>query len=445
MAVTVSWDDTKMPRRRCYGPGLADRWRVDVDEATRLLFGGTLRKLRDEANMSQSRLAQRANVSQPTLSRFETGSQAPDEAIAARLDEILDTGGKLRRLVTEAREVEDMRRRGLLGMLGGVALSGVEGVLETVRRQLDSAMAGPITEDDAVELERAADRYSRQVGRLPAEQLLPEMLTDLVDARQHLEVASDGVRPRLLRVCSLLSGLAATSLVAAGYWADAERYWRTAQRFARHSGDREVACLVASKRSVLSLYMPAGHPATALGIADDALGWSAGRISAGSVSALAARAQGLALLGDRTGARATLAALETTCEHLDDRYTAGPTTWTWSETRLHHVRSFVHSHGGHIREAVAAQDVALRSYERPLSTGAVQVQMHRARSIIASGDPSQGVRHIVTMLERIEPSFRHGYVGTSAKFALQALPDKAKRLPDVRHARELISSGAAAS
>lgn len=413
-------------------------------------FGEALRRMRAKHGYSQPQLAAMIPLSQASLSRYETGKQTPDRATADRLDEVLAAGGRLsalaeaqRRagLLAEVEEVEeDMHRRALLGMVGGVALSGVESVFEPVRQQLDTALAGPITEDDAVEWERAADHYSRQAGRLPAEQVLPELLTDLVDVRRHLEVASDGVRSRLLRVCALLSGLAATSLVAAGCWADAERYWRTAQRAARHSGDCEVACLVAGKRGVLSLFMPAGNPATVLGIADEAQGWSKGRISPGSVNALAARAQGLALLGDRMGARATLTELETAFEQLDDRYNAaGSTAWSWSETRLHHARSFVHSHGGNVREAVAAQEVALRSYERPLSTGAVQVQMHRARSIIASGDPSQGVRHIVIMLERIEPSFRQGYVGTSAEFALRALPDKAKRLPEVRQVREMIS------
>jgi hypothetical protein len=253
---------------------------------------------------------------------------------------------------------------------------------------------------------------------------------------------SDAVRPRLLRVCALLSGLAATSLVGAGHWAEAERYWRTAQRADRLSGDREVACLVASKRGMLSLYMPAGDPAIVLGIIDEAIGWGEGRITAGSVNALAARAQGLALVGDGAGARATLGEVETTFEQLDDRYTTvGWTEWSWPEPRLHHVRSFVYSHGGNVRDAVAAQDVALAAYDRPLSPGAVQVQMHRARSIIASGDPSQGVRHVVTMLEQIEPSFRHGFVGTSAEFALHALPENARRLPTVQQARELISGG----
>lgn len=413
-----------------------------MDEATRRQFGETLRQMRMDARISQHRLALQVPISQTALSRYECGSQTPDPTTVARLDELLDTGGALGRLVADASEAEDMRRRtALKGVVGGVAL-GAEDVLEPVRRQLDAALAGPITDDDVVEWERAADRYSRQVGRLPAERVLPDLMIDLADVRRQLETVSEGVRPRLLQVCALLSGLTASSLVGAGYWSEAERYWRVAQRAARFSGDREIACLIASKRGGLSMYMPAGSPATVLGIIDDALGWSGDRVTAGSVNALAARAQGLALFGDPAGARTTLAELETSFEKLDDRYTSvGWTEWSWPEPRLHHVRSFVYSHGGNVREAVAAQDVALAAYERPFSTGAVQVQMHRARSIIASGDPSQGVRHIVTMLERIEPSFRHGFVGTSAEFALHALPEKAKRLPAVRQARELISGG----
>jgi hypothetical protein len=45
------------------------------------------------------------------------------------------------------------------------------------------------------------------------------------------------------------------------------------------------------------------------------------------------------------------------------------------------------------------------------------------------------------MLNQVGSSFRHDYVGTSAEFALNALPDKAKLLPEVRDVRALISQG----
>jgi hypothetical protein len=199
-----------------------------------------------------------------------------------------------------------------------------------------------------------------------------------------------------------------------------------------------VSCLIAGRRAVLTLYAPGENAATAVSIADDSLARAEGQISTAATSALAARAQGLALLGDRAGARATLAALENTFERLNND-SATWTAWSWREPRLHHVRSFVHSYLGNIREAVAAQDTALASYTRPQAPGAAQVRIHRAMSIIASGDPPQGARYLVNALESVDPAFRRGSLRTSAEHALRALPDRARQLPEVRRARQLTS------
>lgn len=329
-------------------------------------------------------------------------------------------------------EDDDMRRRTLLASAGGAMLSGVIDALEPVRRQVDAVLAGPVTEDDAMEWGRAAERHSRLVGRFPIEQVLPGILADLSEISRHVEIAPDSLRPRLQGCSARLTGLSAVSLAGAGYWADAERYWRLAERAARLSGDQLVRSLVASDRAVFSIYIPGSSPAEILRLADDALSWTRGSISKGLAGALAARAQILSLVGDRTGAYSELGELENVFERLDG---------AWPEARVHHVRSFVYSHVGTVRESLAAQDHALASYPHPSSPGSVQIHMHRARSIIASGDISYGVQHIATMMNQVESSFRHGYVGTSAEFALDALPDKAKLLPEVRDVRALISQG----
>lgn len=138
-----------------------------------------------------------------------------------------------------------MRRRALLGAAGGLVLGGALANLDPVRRQLDAALGGPITKHDATEWERAADVYSHFVGTVPADQLLPGLLTDLDDARQHLDRAPEGLRPQLARSCALFGGLAAVSLVGVGQWTEAGRFWRLADRAARLSGDREVSSLIA--------------------------------------------------------------------------------------------------------------------------------------------------------------------------------------------------------
>ncbi|MBB6379725.1 hypothetical protein BKA01_007000 [Pseudonocardia eucalypti] len=368
------------------------------------------------------------------------------------MDDLLNAGGALRALADQAQslswpddpgEEEDMRRRALLAGAGGAVLGGALSALDPVRRDTEAALGGPVAEHDAVEWERAADEYALLVNQLPAQRLLPELLVDLDDARQHLDRAPERLKPRLARVCALFGGIAALSLVGAGYWREAGRYWRLAERAARLSGDRTLSCVIGGRRSVFSLYAPGSTPDTALALSSDALAWSDGQPNAGTASALATRAQVLAMQGDRAGARNSLNDLEAVFDRLDDDVTRGPghREWSWPETRLRHVQSFVHSHLG-AREAADAQDAALALYTYPSSLGAAQVRCHQAMSMIVSGDPTTGVRHVVDVLESLDPSFRRGFVKTSAVRALRALPERAAGLPEVRQARELLGASA---
>jgi transcriptional regulator with XRE-family HTH domain len=59
-------------------------------------FGAALRRLREAAGMSQPELARRVHVSQSSLSRYESGLQAVDPMMAARLDNLLRADGELR-------------------------------------------------------------------------------------------------------------------------------------------------------------------------------------------------------------------------------------------------------------------------------------------------------------------------------------------------------------
>ncbi|MFD2420453.1 helix-turn-helix domain-containing protein [Amycolatopsis pigmentata] len=58
-------------------------------------FGTMLRQFRQDAGLSQPVLARHAHISQSTLSRYETGLQAVEPDIAARLDELLHANGAL--------------------------------------------------------------------------------------------------------------------------------------------------------------------------------------------------------------------------------------------------------------------------------------------------------------------------------------------------------------
>lgn len=59
------------------------------------LFGHVLRRMREQAGLSQPALAREVYVSQSTLSRMETGQRAADRALVQLLDKTLHAEGKL--------------------------------------------------------------------------------------------------------------------------------------------------------------------------------------------------------------------------------------------------------------------------------------------------------------------------------------------------------------
>jgi hypothetical protein len=348
-------------------------------------------------------------------------------------------------LVGEMSEEDDMRRRVALGLPALPLLGGVLSSAEPVRRRVDAALSFPTTEHDVTEGEQVADEYARLVNQVPAERLFPQLLPDLDEFQGRVESANDDLKPRLARVCALLNGIAAISLLHAGYWLEADRYWRTARRTATYSGDSVLGSLISGRRAVHSMCSPGRSRSSVLSLADDALAMGADTPSSGTASGWAARAQVLALYGDRSGARDALSRLEAEFERLPEATRADTTTlWGWSERRLLQVRSFTHSYTGDVREAEKAQDAVLPLYPPSswgaTSWGAAQVRFHQAACMIVSGDPSQGARHIVEVFEAIPPEFRNGDLKSAAGFALEKLPGHAERIPAVRQARELMGS-----
>jgi hypothetical protein len=342
-------------------------------------------------------------------------------------------------LVGETREEDDMRRRVALGLPVVPLLGGVLASAEQVRRRVDAVLPFPSTEHDVTEGERIADGYARLVNQVPAEKLLPQLLLDFDEFQGRTESAGDDLKPRLARVCALLSGIAAVSLLHAGYWPEADRYWRTAHHAAAYSGDSALGSLISGRRAVYSMYSPGRPHSSILSLADDALTLGADTPSTGTASGWSARAQVLTLYGDRSGARDALSRLEAEFEKLPEATRTDTTPWGWSENRLLHVRSFMHSHTGDPHEAGKAQDAVLALHSTSFR-GATQVRFHQAACMIVSGDPSQGARHIVEVLESIPPEFRNGDLKSSAAFALEKLPDHAERIPAVQQVRELMGS-----
>ncbi|GAA2425797.1 helix-turn-helix transcriptional regulator [Actinomadura vinacea] len=77
---------------------MVNRKRLDPTESAAALFGAKLRKLRDQAGLSQAELAKELDYSHDTISKVETASQAPSPEFAKRADDYFETDEQFQEL-----------------------------------------------------------------------------------------------------------------------------------------------------------------------------------------------------------------------------------------------------------------------------------------------------------------------------------------------------------
>ena len=336
-------------------------------------------------------------------------------------------------------EEDDVRRRTLLGLLAGAAVAPWTQA-EQARAALHNMVASEATERDVADWEQAAWDYAREVGALPASQLLPELLTDFTDLGTMISRANEPVRMQLVHVAAQMAALTAIALVGIGDLRTARRWWRTAARAADESGDREIAALVQGSQAVFALYGDRS-PLVALDLADEAIAIGDGRPCSGVASGYAARAQALAQLGRHQEAVAALQDLEEIFERLPDhaRDDQG-SQWGWAPQQLLHVASYVYTFAGDVQRAGRAQDQALALYRRPVSVGRAQVELHRAGALLAAGDVDEGAQHAVKVWERLPAGYREDrLVRRIAATSLALAPAGSTSRPALRDAYETLA------
>ena len=419
--------------------------------------------------LTQEALAEALGVDVSTVRRWESGHIAggPHPSIRRKLAEHLRVSvWELEDLLTErdglndsigsgqdravrfgllswdvADDEDDVNRRALLQLLGGAALAApFAGHLEHLRRGLDAALGSPTGAADVEEWEHTAFRYAREVGYLPPLEVFPALMADLAEVQTRLVRAPETLRPRMAHVCGQLSALTAIALFQQGDLNGARRYWRTAVRAADESGDSTLRSHVRARRAVYALYEPpSAQPA--LTLAEEAIGVGKGAPCAGVTDAYSVRAQALALLGRHDEARSALGDLDKAFACLPEPTVADCwSQWGWSEQRLHHTQSWVHSYAGRLDRAAAAQDAALAVYPASSSVGPAQVQLHRAMCLIAAGDPVEGARYTIRTLQALPRDFRHNaLIRRTAALAIGVAPERARTLPAVAEARELLA------
>jgi hypothetical protein len=310
-------------------------------------------------------------------------------------------------------EVDDVKRRAFLELGLAVVVLGPEAAARASTDDWDR-----ITHVWSYEIDTAHDPQS----------LLPGLAADL------RRLSANGGPQRAV---AQLSSYVASIAVSGGDYARARRWWRRGRSAASAAGDSHLLAYVGGRQAVQGLY-GAYTPASAVTLADEALAATTAPC-AGRMHALSARAQALAMLGREREAREGLATLERTFARLPRDVTRETiSSLGWAEQRLHHTESYCAMFVGGGEQA---REQALALYDGVMWRGPVQVNLHRATSMIASGDIGEGARHATAVLAPLSDAQQSDrLVRKLAVRALATVPEKARSELPVAKLREVLAA-----
>jgi hypothetical protein len=376
-------------------------------------------------NLTLQALASEIGYTHQHLSEVELAHASASEAFVAACDQALHARGRLlalhpavrveqlverenrstsrRGALRSSQEVDAVKRRAFLGLGLSVVLLGPEAAARASKDDWDR-----IAHAWSYELTTAPDRSA----------LLPGIAADL--KRLH---ANGGPQRVVAQLSSYVAGIAMSN-------ADvplARRWWRRARSAAVASDDSHLVGYVIGRQAVQGLY-GAYSPQHVVELADEALS-ATGAPCTGRASALAAKAQALAILGRQRATSDTLATLERTFEKLPRDITRERlSALGWSEETLHHTRSYC---GMFVGGGEAARDEALSLYAEALWRGPAQVRLHRAAS---EADPQDAVATL-SALSDTQRSDR--FVRMIAKRALESC--EARKVAGTADLREALA------
>jgi hypothetical protein len=229
-----------------------------------------------------------------------------------------------------------------------------------------------------------------------------DLLRDVLN-RPHPAAA----RTQLARTAAGIAGLVAIVQHDRGDQREAHRWFATAERAARESGDRQMLAWTLARHAMVPLNYGAPEAAAALSVQARAAAGRAPSASAALAAAVGARA--LAANGDRKGALRGVADARTIAGQLDGSQAAD--TWFGYPLQKHHVHlSQTFTLLGSTQDAYAEQDAALALTRTPSVMTRALLDIDRAACLSAEGDSAEAAERAHGVWESLPPAYRSGLV-----------------------------------
>lgn len=399
-------------------------------------IGVLLRAIREDAGRTRDEQAQLVQQAQngrwfdwENIKRWELEKRLPvpdwHETIArayglsaAQVQRAVAASRQHRR--TQRREKEDVDRRKFFGVAAAAASATALSGIAQAREGIDGALTGTGAGDLAY-LESAFERHRGGYhGRAP-DDVLGEMQADLSLLGQVLNQPHPAsARADLARTAAGIAGLVAIVQHDRGDKNDAFRWFATAQKAARESGDRRMTAWVLARHAMVPLNY--GVPEAAVRIAARARRAAGRTPTAAGALAAAVTARSLAAIGDRRGARMAVNDVRDLVERLDDQETAD--TWFGYPAQKHFVHlSQAYTLLGDTGAAYAAQDDALDLTDSPSVMTRALIAMDSATCLRLDGDPSAASAMAAGIFDRLPAPYRDGLIRSRATALHQTLGD----------------------
>lgn len=401
-------------------------------------FGPAMRRLRQARGLSLRALAARTAYDHSYLSQVERGVRPPTPPLAAICDKALGADGDLMRTYEEQAGETEMHRRTVLRTMTGMTVMGTSSMasLESLRQALGHALDADHHDDAAL-----ADEYGRAYYTTPPSRLIEQISVDLAALQQTMVTATDGRRRGTARTISHLAVLLAMALAATGQKHLTARWWSSARLAADRSGDRDAAVFVGAWEVVNGCYR-GGPLAQLIDRADETIALAGNRADAAVAGVLAGRAQALALAGRRAEAEAAVRQVAQVTDRIPPDVVADAgSVFGWPEHRLHHTESFVFTHTGRVKAAMAAQDRAMALYPAAQSRLKAQVQLHRATCLVASGEIRDGLRYATEVLDGLAVDQHTANLHQVGGQVLAAVPSGERHRAEVGDLRDRLATG----
>jgi tetratricopeptide (TPR) repeat protein len=337
-----------------------------------------------------------------------------------------------------------MNRRQLMTYATLVVGSGLSAnlfqTIEHVRREADDAMSVlTVGEHNIDRLEQRTVDYGYAYRTRPALPLLRELTLDFIETRQLISRAqAPDQQRRLYATISQLAGLIALAFKNLGRFADARRWFATAQLAAAETGDRQLRAWVVAKESILAIDsdMP---PEAVIARAQFAQSIAGSTASAGKLIAVTVEARALG----QQGRYAQVEAKRREAEAIFDRLGGGSvnsSAFAMSEQQMHFYLGNALRLSGQGRLAESHWEHALSLYPANEIQDPTLIRLDRAAGLVRSGAIDAGCDYAVNVLTSLPKESKVSLVLNWAKGVTDSVPVQLRAQSSVQNLRELVAA-----